>query len=88
MDGKSIQVDGNTGLSVKVFKVIMERWRTRLEANDVGNIIVRRWIDTKRGFLHGDNYSPEGFCSTEITIAIILDETDGYRMEKKGKRHV
>lgn len=66
----------------------MERWRIRLEANDVGNTIVRRWIDTKRGFLHGDKnyYSPVGFCSMEITIAIILDETDGYRMEKRQIR--
>ena len=32
---------------VNIWKVMLERWRTRLEVNDGGNTIVSRWIDIK-----------------------------------------
>ena len=64
---------------LKVLKVMMERWRRRFELNDGRNtIIVNGWINIKRGFLQVDSYSPVGFCLTEVPIAMILDETDGY----------
>ena len=79
---------GTPDKAVKVLKVMMERWRTRLEVNDGGNTIVRRWIDIKRGFRQGDSYSPVGFCSTEVPIAMLLDETDGYRIVRTDERDV
>ena len=73
---------------VKVLKVLMGRWRTRLEVNDSGEMKVSRWIDIKKGFLQGDSYSPVGFCLTEVPIAMLLEETDGYRMGAAGERNI
>ena len=73
---------------VTVLKVIMGRWRTRLEVNDSGEMKVSRWIDIKKGFLQGDSYSPVGFCLTEVPIAMLLEETDGYRMGPAGERNI
>ena len=39
-----------------------------------------------KGFLQGDSYSPVGFCLTEIPIAMMLEETDGYKMGQPGER--
>ena len=37
-----------------------------------------RSISNASGFLWGKNYSPVGFCLTELPTAMILEETDGY----------
>ena len=79
------------GIPAKVvteLKVIMGRWRTRLEVNDSGEMKVSRWIDIKKGFLQGDSYSPVGFCLTEVPIVMLLEETDGYRMGAAGERNI
>jgi hypothetical protein len=44
---------------------------------------ISRWINI---FLQCDSYSPVGFCLTEIPIAMMLEETDGYKMGQPGER--
>ena len=42
-----------------------------------------RWINIKKRFPQGNTYSlggggREGFCQTEVPIAMLLEEIDGY----------
>ena len=39
-----------------------------------------------RGFLQGDGYSPVGFCLTEVSIAMLIEDTDGYMIEQERER--
>ena len=41
--------------------------------------------DIKRLF-QGDSYSPVGFYLTEVPIAMLLDETEGYKLGQPGRR--
>ena len=41
-----------------------------------------------KGFLQGDSYSPVGFCPTEVPVAMLIEESDGYRMGQKGEERV
>ena len=62
-----------------VIREIMKGWKTRLEVKDDGNIKVSsRWINIRKGFLQGDSYSPMGFCLTEVPVAMLLEQTDGW----------
>ena len=72
----------------KVIEQLMVGWKTRLEVSDQGKKVVSRWIEIKREFLQGDSYSPVGFCLTEIPIALLLEGTEGYRMDPPGNREV
>ena len=36
--------------------------------------------------MQGDSYSPVGFCLTEEPIAMLLDETEGYKFGQPGRR--
>ena len=36
--------------------------------------------------MQGDSYSPVGFCLTEVPIAILLNETEGYNLGQPGRR--
>ena len=45
-----------------------------------------RWITIRRGFLQGDSFSPVGFCLTEVPIAMLLEESDGYAMGPPGEQ--
>ena len=36
--------------------------------------------------MQGDSYSPVGFCLTEVPIAMLLDETEEYKLGQPGKR--
>ena len=77
------------GVPEKVLNVLsqlMEGWKTRLEVTCKGKVKTSRWIRIRRGFLQGDSYSPVGFCLTEVPIALMLDETDGYKMGQPGER--
>lgn len=76
------------GKVINVLRAIMGRWRTRLEINDNKKMRISRWIKIKKGFLQGDSYSPVGFCLTEIPIAMLMEETDGYRMGAPGERDI
>jgi hypothetical protein len=61
----------------KVISELMNRWSTRLEVVIEGNKQVSRWINTKRGFLRGDSYSPIGYCLSEIPIGMLIQRTSG-----------
>ena len=37
-------------------------------------------INISNRFLRGDNYSPVGCCLREITVSLLIHETDGYRI--------
>ena len=41
-----------------------------------------------KGFLQGDSYSPVGFCLTEVHVAMLIEETDGYTMGQRGEARV
>ena len=68
---------------VNVLSQLMEGW---LEVTDKGKVKTSRWIKIRKGFLQGDSYSPVGFCLTEVPIAMMLEETDGYKMGQPGER--
>ena len=36
--------------------------------------------------MQGDSYSPVGFCLTEVPIAMLLDETEEYKLGQPGRR--
>ena len=71
---------------INVLKQLMDGWKTKLEVNDGGKIKTRRWIRILKGFLQSDSYSPVGFCLTELPIAVLLDETEGYKLGQLGRR--
>ncbi|CAB4015299.1 Hypothetical predicted protein [Paramuricea clavata] len=76
------------GVPEKVLNVLsrlMEGRKTRLEVTDKGEVRISRWINIRKGFLQGDSYSPVGFCLTEVPIAMMLEETDGYKMGQPGE---
>ena len=66
----------------------MEGWKTRLEVTQKGKVITSRMINIVRGFLQGDSYSPVGFCLTEVPVAMLMEETDGYMMGPTRDRQV
>ena len=41
-----------------------------------------------KGFLQGDSYSPVGFCITEAPVAMLIEESDGYKMGQKGEKRM
>ena len=73
---------------VNVITKLMEGWKTRLEVNENGKVAKRRKINIVKGFLQGDNYSPVGFCLTEGPVAMLIEETDGYTIERGGEEIV
>ena len=64
----------------------MVGWKTRLEVTGKGKVKTSRWIKIRKGFLQGNSYSPVGFCLTEVPIAMMLEETDVYKMGQPGER--
>ena len=77
------------GIAEKVRKVIGEltkRWKTHLEVKVGYTIMKSRWINIKKRFLQSDTFFPVGFCSTEIPVMMLLEETDGYKMGPLGNR--
>jgi len=73
---------------IDVIATLMGKWWTRLEVNRNGIKERSRWIEIKRGFLQGDSFSPVGFCLTEVPVAMLLNDTEGYRMGPPGKREI
>ena len=73
---------------INILKQLMDGWKTRLEVNDGGEIKTSRWIKILKGFLQGHSYSPVGFCLTEMPIAMLLDETEGYKLGQLGRRYI
>ena len=43
------------------------------------------FLDLKR-LMKGDSYSSVGFCLTEVPILLLIEETDGYTMERRVGR--
>ena len=73
---------------VNVISKLMSRWKTRLEVTENGKTTKSRVICIVRGFLQGDSYSPVGFCLTEVPVAMLMEDTDGYMMGQEGERGV
>ena len=69
-----------------VLKQLMDGWKKKLEVNGSGEIKTSRCIRILKDFLQGDSYSPVGFCLTEVPIAMLLDETKGYKLGQPGRR--
>ena len=38
--------------------------------------------------MQGDSYSPVGFCLMEVPISMLIEESDGYTMERRDKKRV
>ena len=79
--------DSQVGFHI-VIDQLMTRWNTKLEVSDQGKKVFSRWIEFRRRFLQEDSYSPVGFCLTEIPIAMLLEETEGYKLGPPGNREV
>ena len=73
---------------VNVISKLMEGWKTRLEIHQDGKVTTSRVINIVKGFLQGDSYSPVGFCLTEVPVAMLIEESDGYKMGQKGEERV
>ena len=67
---------------------LMEKWKRRLEIWSRGEKLISRWIDILCGFLQGDNYSPDGFCISEIPVCLLFQQCKGYRMGLPGCRDI
>lgn len=81
-------MDGGPKNVVSVINKLMSGWKTKLEVTESGRITKSRAINIVRGFLQGDSYSPVGFCLTEVPVAMLLEDTDGYMMEQERERDV
>lgn len=46
------------------------------------------WIKIKRGFLQGNSFSPVGICLSEVPVAMLLDDTEGYKMGPPGQNNI
>ena len=77
---------GYSSKLINVLKQLMDGWKTKLEVNDGGELKTSRWIRILKDFLQGDSFSPEGFCLTEVSIGVPLDENEGYKLDQLGKR--
>ena len=73
---------------INVLKHLMDGWKTKLQVSDGGEIKTSRWIRILKGFLQGDSYSSVGFCLTEMPIAMLLDETAGYKLDQPVRRYL
>ena len=47
-----------------------------------------RVINIARWFLQGGSYFPIGFCLTEVPVAMLIEELDGYTMGQRGEERV
>ena len=56
--------------------------------NGMWKVTNSKWIDIVKEFLQDDSYSPVGFCTTEVPITILLEETSGYEMGQTGQLNV
>ena len=59
---------------VNALSQLMEGWKIRLE------------VTKEKIRPAGDSYSPVGLCLTEVPIAMMLEETDGYKMGQPEER--
>ena len=73
---------------VNVISKLMEGWKTRLGINQDGKVTTSRVKNIVKGFLQGDSYSSVGFCLTEVPVAVLIEESDGYKMGRKGEERV
>ena len=66
----------------------MDGWKTKLEVTENGQISTSRIMRMKKEYLQGDSYSPLGFCFTEVPVAMLIEDTEGYIMGKKNEPRV
>ena len=79
------------GVAEKVVNVIgklMEKWKTKLKVTEDGKVLTSSKINIRIGFLEGDNYSPVGFCLTEVPNSMLIEEADGYTMRQRDEERV
>ena len=50
--------------------------------------ITSRKINTRKGFLKGDSYSPVGFCLTEVPISVLTRRLMGIQWHKETKKEL
>ena len=58
----------------------MERWKTRLEVDEYRKVLTSRKINIRKGYSQEDDYSPIGFCLTEVPLSMLTEEAYGYTM--------
>ena len=73
---------------IRLIQELMSKWKTRLEIWNGSEKMTSRWIGILCGFLQGDSYSPVGFCISEISICILLQNSRGYRMGEQDSHVV
>ena len=73
---------------ITLISQLMEKWKTRLEIWSGGEKSTSRLIHISCEFLQGDSYSPVGFCISEISVCLLLQQSKGYRMGPPGCRDI
>ena len=74
---------------VKIIGTMMEKWRTRLEVCRDKKTEISIWITTKYGFLQKKQFFfLVRYCLTEVPVAMLLTDSEGYRMGPPGKRNI
>ena len=73
---------------VNVIVKLVEGWKTRLEVTEVGKVLTSRKINMRKSFLQGDSFSLVGFCVKEVPILMLIEETDGYKIEQRDEEGV
>ena len=71
-----------------VMEEVIKKWKTLLEVRNGSKLLWTRWVNIKKEFLQEDTYTPVGFCCLEITVMMLLKESDGYKMGLPGKRGI
>ena len=67
---------------VQMIKQLMCGWNTRLEVTSKGE---KR---DKQMDQHTERISSVGFCLTEVPVAILIGQSDGYMVGPPGKRNL
>ena len=73
---------------VNVIVKLMEGWKTRLEVTEDGKVLTSRKINMRKLFLQGDGFSLVRFCLTEVLISMLIEETDGDKIEQRDEERI
>ena len=71
---------------ISIMKNLQSIWKTQLVIKNGNKKISNRWIRFKRGSYQGDNFTPVGFCITEIPLRRKLAQRPGYQLGPKNNR--
>ena len=71
---------------INIMKRLQSIWKTQLVVKNGNEKMTSKWIRFKRVFYQGDNFSPVGFCITEIPLGRKLAHRPGYKQNHEKIR--